>query len=259
MKAMNNLKYAGLAALVSSVAFATNITISDPFTDSTGFFSPYSNNPGVPEAGWVENGATAHNSWDLASFTLSGNMLSMNGGFDFRTGKGSGHNGVFAIGDIFVYTSTPYAGVSPYANKDNWTYVIHFERTIAGGNPNITGGSINYQIISNAAKTGYLYTQNPDALITNLPWMVGNGSGAWTVGSYSFSGTSLSTTFQNSLTVNVGSLLSTPGDLYFSATMRCGNDILWGHTVGRVPDGGFTLVLLSLGLGGLALAVRRRK
>ncbi len=266
---MNTLKLAGLAALASSVAFATNITINDPFTDSGSFTTPYTVKPGVPEAGRVEAGATANNSWDLASFELSGGSLTMSGGFNFATGWGTGVGGnPFPIGDIFVYSGVPYSGTSPFAGKDNWTHVIHFQRgTIAPGassNPVINGSVINYQIIANGSQNGYIYTQNPQALITNLPWMVGDlpstqtGPALWTPGVYASSGaahttTVNSTTFQNSITVDVSSILTS--DQYFSVTMRCGNDILWG----RVPDGGFTLVLLSLGLGALAFVARRRK
>jgi hypothetical protein len=268
MKAMNSLKYLGLAALTSSLAFATNITINDLYTDYTVPFSPFAgqNPAGVNEAGTINssqpNDWTAH-TWDLAKFDLTGNTLSMTGGFNFKTGTGLGVGGTFAIGDIFVYTQVPFLNASD-ANKNSWKYVIHFDRSASGSNPTIAGNQVQYSIISNLHDTGYIYTQLPNVMYPNLPWMVGDPGQATPllasgVATYTSSGALNSLAFQNTLSVDVSSLLTLGNDIYFHVTQRCGNDILWGHTTGRVPDGGFTLVLVSLGLAGLALAVRRRK
>ncbi|MBN9694119.1 MAG: hypothetical protein J0M24_28095 [Verrucomicrobia bacterium] len=252
------LGFAGFAVLSGNLVLATNITITDPFADSSTFTTPYTNPSGVKEAGTVENGASTGNSWDLASFDLVGKSLSVNGGFNFQTGIGAGNSSVFAMGDIFVYANTPYNSTTPYVGKDDWSYVIHFDRLQAAApgnrNPNIQGNSLKYQIIPKGSEAGYIYTQNPSALIIDLPWMVGNPvTPAWEVGDYSFSGTSLGNDFKNSISLDIADIPA--GEWYFSTTMRCGNDVMWGHA--RLPDGGLTLGMLGVSLLGLSYARRK--
>lgn len=274
MKAMNSLKYLGLAALTSSLAFATNITIKDPFNDS-GFFnnSTTGATQGDVEAGYVESGAATGNVWDLASFSLTGSKLTMTGGLNFDTGAVPHAATPFPVGDIFVFSGVPYTGAlstplpanatATDPNRHNWDYVIHFQRGLIGGypvdeTPIVSGMSFNYQILSKTTvdqHSTYYTTQNPSGHIYDLPWMVGDVQSVnWQVGTY-VSGLGAESLFFNSMTVDISSILGLVDDPYVHLTLRCGNDVMWG----RVPDGGFTLVLLSLGLGGLALAVRRRK
>jgi len=265
MKAMNSLKYAGLAALVSSVAFATNITIADPFANSPTFNNAYTGLTPDVEAGHVESGSTYNNDWDLAKFEQTGSSLIMSGGFNFKTGGPAHAQAPFPIGDIFVYSAYPFVSAGD-ANKNSWSHVIHFERDTAlpgqiypvQSNPVINGSTIKYQILT-APQASLIYTQGPLPLISNIPWMVGDTNSTWYNGTYS-TGTGVSGLFTNSITVDLSplwALLPADSDYYLHVTMRCGNDVMFGH--GRVPDGGITLVLLSLGLSGLALAVRRRK
>ena len=77
--------------LFSGGAMADNITIYDGNSSSeTGWY-------GTQEDQEVEPGMQTGQYWDLEGFFLDGSMLSMVGGFNFKTGRDG-----YTSGDIFI-------------------------------------------------------------------------------------------------------------------------------------------------------------
>jgi hypothetical protein len=213
----------------------------------------------------VQNGAISNQTWDLERYDLIGSNLSIIGGFNFLTGKGSGSSAVFPMGDIFVYlgNETPYSVPSagdhdgPWAGKDAWDYVIHFDR---GTDLNIreTAGGIGYSIFQKSENHTINLTQSPAALQTGLPWYVTAVSTPEAFGALttSIDGEGTHYTIGG---IDISEILGANQPFYLHSTMRCGNDVLWGHNEGpsNVPDGGVTLCLLGSPIGALGLMRRR--
>lgn len=241
----------GITALSS--AQALNITTNDPFPDKA-----IGGNTKIPDApnedGTVQWNSVATQSWDLESFDLNGTSLSFTGGFNFLTGKGSSTTS-YPQGDIFVYLG----GNPPDIQSDAWDYVIEFRRDSYGNIKDVdptSGYSVAYRIVYSSSPSGTTaLTQGSDAATPGLPWMLNGNSGSWLTGSYGNSGSESS--FHNTIGgLDISSILDEGQDVYFHTTMKCGNDVLWGH-VPSVPDGGTTLALLGLGMAALAGFGRR--
>jgi hypothetical protein len=235
-----------------------NITTSDPHPDKTLTGAQITATPGQ-EDGTVQYNAIAHQSWDLESFDLTGSMLSLNGGFDFLTGKGNGTSTRFPQGDIFVYFGQqPYSTPSPWAGANDWDFAVHFVRD---GNQNFMlteEGCVLYQILGGGTTQ---YTGGTGALNPGLPWMVGNGQGAAMMKAEYNEWVDGGNDWHNGVSgIDIQSILTAAGgeDVYFHTTMKCGNDVLWGFVPGHtVPDGGATAVLLGVGILGVCASRRR--
>jgi hypothetical protein len=253
---------ASFAALHS--AGAIDITISDPHNDKS--FANANLGPTGPENNTVQYNAIANQTWDLESFTLSGSSLSITGGFNFLTGKGTGSNLVFPMGDIFIYlgSEAPYSipggnlndHNGPWAGRDNWDFAIQFDR---GTDQNIRNSNdgIGYSIVANNGQA-VSYTGGTGATLTGLPWLVTGATQPGDFGTFSTFG-SLEGTHYSIGGLDLSSILAGGESFYLHATMRCGNDVLWGYQEGtrNVPDGGAAVAMLGLGIGAIGLMRRR--
>ncbi len=268
MKRSLNVSLSCLAIAAASCQFANayDITIYDPHQDKT--FGGSSVPPG-PENNTVEYNAISNQTWDLEKFDLTGNKLAMVGGFNYLTGQGTESSLIAPMGDIFVYLNqSPYTVPSatdnngPWGGKDNWSYVIHFDRSTTTANAASTNiretssgsGLVNYWIVANGSAGTEYYTGGSSSLKNGLPWLVANPSGAATgTASLTSYGDGEGTHYSLG-DIDLSSIFATSFDyLTLHATMECGNDVLWG----RVPDSGATLMMLGVGLTGLGLMRRR--
>ena len=252
-----------------SPGFAVNITTQEIHNDKP--FSGGNAGLATDENNNVEYNALSNQTWDLEKFELSGSALSLTGGFNYLTGKGSGASMNYAMGDIYVYFgSQPYTGAAnqkndPWVGKDDWSYVIHFDRPTTG-DPNIIetalgSGLVSYDIVK-PTDSGWTkkYTSGPAILIAGLPWYLSEGVGALTSGGGTASlgdfldGEGTHFTLGD---IDISDILADAGDqsVYFHSTMRCGNDVIWG----KVPDGGMTVVLMGIALAGVGLVQRTKK
>lgn len=249
----------GGVVLATSMAYAVDITVNDPHDDkkiSNGSRVSYNATP-LHENGTVEFNAVSTHEWDLQSFDLTGGKLGMTAGFNFTTAP-SGYP-ADVMGDVFIFATTPYEvnrtsdGIRPDPLKPGTLqaplYAVKFERNSAGGYK-VVSGQIAYQIIANP--TVLTTGSNPSLdLYYGLPWEAGGAFGTPS-GYADYTSSGSGSTFENTVSgIDVGSYL-TSGD-YLHITMKCGNDVMWGH----VPDGGMTLAMLGMGVGGLALVNRR--
>lgn len=258
----------GLAAIWPT-AYALDVTIADPHRDKV-IGSNLKTGPDLPENGRVEWNAVANQTWDLESFTLSGSMLTMTGGFNYLTGMGLIGTGYYKapMGDIFVYigkapysiTDGPEDHNGPWVGAANWDYVIAFERDTSIG-PNYLNikesspgsGKVNYGIFGPGS---YQTTAGSLALNTGLPWRW-NGTGTFGLQADYFSFTDSEGAHYSLANIDLSSLVAAANGqpIYLHTTMQCGNDVMWG----KVPDGGMTVILLGLGLLGVGLMTGRRR
>lgn len=240
---------------------ALDITIADPHRDK--LFNGTKTGPSLPENDRVEWNAIANQTWDLEQFDLSGSKLSMTGGFNYLTGVGSGASIVAPMGDIFVYIGQiPYSipdgpedHNGPWVGAANWDYVIAFERgsgALDAANIKESGGQVKYDIFSSGT---YATTGGSGTLNTGLPWRYTATVTYSMTANYSTYSDGEGTHYSLS-NIDLSSILTAAAGepVYLHATMRCGNDVLWGS----VPDGGLTVTLLGLGLAGLGFVARRR-
>jgi hypothetical protein len=166
----------------------------------------------------------------MENFDLTGNTLTMTGGYDFTTPTGYGG---WKPGDIFFDV-----------NGGGYDYVA-----------TVGGAGATYDVYTLGNTLSVHYAQN----IASSPWRYKDG-GSLVAGNQAATYGSFNTAegTHYTLGINLGWL-----DAYTSAgdvvtvhnTMQCGNDNLMGQFT--VPDGGSTLALF--GLGTLGLAGLRRK
>lgn len=258
----------GLGLLALPTTFALDITIADPHRDKV-IGTNLKTGPSLPENGRVEWNAVANQTWDLESFTLSGTKLTMTGGFNYLTGMGLIGSGYYKapMGDIFVYIGKePYSipdgpedHDGPWVGAGSWDYVIAFERDTGIG-PNYLNikesspgsGKVNYGIFNSG---GYATTSGSLALNSGLPWRW-TGTGTFGLQADYASFNDSEGAHYSLAKIDLSSILAAANGqpVYFHTTMQCGNDVMWG----RVPDGGFTVALLGMGLLGLGVFAARR-
>ena len=236
-----------LAAFGAAQVCAGNITINDTM-----------GTPGINVGGEdqeVEPNCQTGQVWDLEAFKLSGNNLTMVGGYNFKDGYGG-----YAGGDIFISTTgtalfgktapkvTP-DGVHPIANVYGYNYAIKMDFD--------TNKYTVYAINADSLLSVY-YAQNSGS----NPWrlVAGEGDEKYT-GDLTFTSTGLTDTvtgFQGGshYSVELADLAAYlfANNAFFHYTMECGNDDL----MGRVPIPP-TVLLFGSGIFGLGLLGIRRK
>lgn len=215
---------------------------------------------------------TRSQAWDLEGIFLNGTSLSLVGGYDFLNGLSGGRPGdlFIKVGGSKPGTGPTTAGSGDFQNSafgdGGYTYVVDLSvsaysgsgtyANAAGFGPTafwyqLTGDSmlksvIYDQMASNAWK--YEPTGGENLGLANLTYE----ANADITNYANFAGT-----VHNVLTIDLAGIF-TEGlpkeDLWFSYTMQCGNDSIKG--VSRVPDGGYTTILLGFAL--LALGLGRR-
>lgn len=218
--------------------------------------------------------------WDLEGYSMSGNTLSIVGGYDFAVGQPNG-----TPGTLFIKVGGTAPGFNPTVNG-------------TGQVPNTYGYIYAVDLMS-----GSVYSINPSTMLQSVifdtfgsnPWKLDTtGLTPTAVAAHSYT-TGLSaaavaaltgeSTFQylkgdtgadgglgwgsgnvshNVVQLNLGFLgaVSPSDDIFFSYTMECGNDSLkgiYGDGFFQVPDGGATLMLLGMGMSGLFIAGRRMR
>lgn len=249
-------------------ATAVNITIPDTVVSGTGWYGPQEDNE-------TEPGTVTGQVWDMEAFLYNPatRELQMQGGFNMVQGYGTYYSGDIFIdvnGDakwgIKAPSDTSGNGYATRSNDDYlWDYAIVFGRESAQeGGDKLTGSYSVYQLTGSTLFEVY-YSQNwesnpfryasggvkvegADGNITQLDDV--NPAQALGYGGndthYLLSGIDLS--------FLLGQVTASEATLHF--TVGCGNDLLMGST--SVPDGGMTVMLLGLSLGGMSLIARRR-
>jgi hypothetical protein len=223
-----------LGIVAVSEVSAGNITIFDNYVSGTNDGSnPYNrgNKPG--EVGEVEPNCVANFSWDLQAFNLTGNTLSMTGGFNFNLGN----EGVKS-GDIFVATNgVPLFGSAEPAPTGFNIYGYNYAVRMDFGNNTWQA----YAIDQNTAIQSAAFSQNDPS---NPVRALGNLGNAAFSGALQFGGDDT-----NGFNVNLLNLPTTlVGKDYYHFTYDCGNDAMMGHNVPIPPS----VLLLGSGLLGLA-------
>ena len=257
---------------VTGSAFAGNITIPDTIGTGTGWY-------GAQEDNEVEPNCVTSQVWDLEAFMLSGDILSMVGGWNFQ-GTIDGNTS----GDLFI----DLGGVNHALDANYGTYAPW---NVGGYNGNDLTTNTNYKYdyvlhVTNWSTGAYTaYNLTSDSLLEvyygqnagSNPWKyAGNDDEIVHTGTFTFDTPSVygeGTHYTTS--VDLGWLIpkmpgytTAPGvsweaEALFHFTMQCGNDNLMGLADfggQNTPDNNVpepaTMVLMGVSL--LGLAARRQ-
>lgn len=214
----------------SMVAYPLNITINDGIGTGTGWFSANRENQEV------EPNTITGQEWDMESFHLNGNVLTMTGGFNFTSPSGYGG---FKPGDLFIDTDSSgyydYVAVIGYASATYDVYSINDYVNI-------------YEVY---------YAQNT----YSNPWRYKSGGTLISSGETAlYSSYADSEGIHYTLDINLSWLESylNEGDIVtLHNTMECGNDNLMGQFFAEllppgdsnvVPESGNSLIMIGLGV-----------
>jgi hypothetical protein len=235
--------------------------------------------------GWHQN-TDSKQVWDLEGFYLSGSKLSLVGGFDFQNGQPDRGTTVLP-GHLFIQVGSPTrpgfdtASVGVTGNTHAYTYAID----IFGGkiynidpllHPGVQLDSTTYDFYGSNPWT-YLSGGDLVAKPFTVTYETGldstaifNKTGDHLLGDLGGPGANLTDPSDdiapndkhNVLTLDLTSLFASFGagqDIWLHYAEQCGNDVMEGHFVTSVPDGGASAMLLGFGILGLAYFGRRAK
>ncbi|MCB9911425.1 MAG: VPDSG-CTERM sorting domain-containing protein [Verrucomicrobiales bacterium] len=193
----------------------------------------------------TEPGTYTGDAWDLEALWWSGGNLSVVGTYDFLTGMADGHD--VPIGDLFIGEFNPNSPPDACMLLGDMDYYVTLN--IAARTYNVWANVNGYTAVSDISPS----TPWKGASSDSVP--VATGVLDYLTGVADPFGLGLQTAVpgvrHNVVTlVGLGDYAAN-SDLHL--TYKCGNDEIDGH----VPDGGLSLMLLGLGVTGLA-AVRRR-
>ena len=265
-----------LLAAPLHLANAINITINDTISSSGSWY-------GSSEIHEVEPNCDTGHSWDLEAFTLSGNRLSMIGGYDFKNGYGGTTSGslFFDINGDARY-GTAAVGLAPSGNGNQATLnpfgfdyaaVFNFENnTFNLFSLNATSPMLTGFYGQNAGSNPWSYNWQNDAnrnlVLTGAITYESGLSSATVISQYGVDASS-SGARHYVVSLDLPTLFS-DRDILTHFTMSCGNDNLVGsgHVPGTpqtpgdnppasVPDGGSSGLMLGLGLA--TMGILRRK
>lgn len=277
----------------------SNITIADKAPDFNGFngngstTSAGSTTLSGLGAGLEDNetervgslASIAGQTWDMEAFMRDGKKLFIVSGYDLLNGLAGGRPG-----DLFINVGSPTSPTRdpltnpPGGNVPNSQYPYTWAVDLSLAHSYVSGGS--YSNVAAFGPKTHAYKLNANSVLNTAvndgfrsnPWRFQNGSSFDSVNlidikyhqnqtnaqTTSLIGTTFAGTWHNVLEIDLSFLGSIPDNtnVWFSYTMECGNDSLKGFDNDGfriVPEGGMTVILISLGLVALSFAARRRR
>ena len=213
-------------------AYPMNVTINDGYGTGTGWYSANQENQEVEP-----NTATGQ-VWDMESFFINDNILTMTGGYNFTNPNGYGG---FRPGDLFFDTDGAgyydYVAVIGYATSTYDVYAIDDDVDI-------------YSVY---------FSQNT----LSDPWRYKSGGTLISSGELALYGSYVSSEGTH-YTLDIDLSWLNPylnnGDIVtLHNTMECGNDNLMGQYVAsvRLPESGNMLAMIGIGFVALLLSRMR--
>ena len=262
------------ALALAGSANAKNITINDlQSPNSYGFGAP-----GIGQAGEdqeTEPGTASGQHWDLEAFTLNGSNLKVYSGYNLLQGENP-----YGLGDVFIDVNgdanwQPGADNNISGTTDNskflYDYVIHWN-----DRSGTSIGAGTYAVYKDTGHSDVTFQETVYKSGSN-PWLMLPGqsnpdhirkvaSGRMSVamdandvitledGTKVTGGSQARPHFIGDLDMSfLGAQLGS--QTLFHLTMECGNDSM----VGRVPDAGSALALMTAAMSGLAFVGRRTR